>query len=95
MSEQVWNFAAIHGAIAALRGHAATINGQTEELSASVGRGISLWEGEASAQWAVEQQRLNARAMEYHAAMADFINSAEEANLQMEQQEALNQASFG
>lgn len=49
MSEQVWNFAAIHGAIAALRGHAATINGQTEELSASVGRGISLWEGEASA----------------------------------------------
>ena len=44
MSEQVWLFPAIHGAIATLRGHAAAIHSQTEELSGAVGTGISLWE---------------------------------------------------
>ncbi len=94
MSEQVWMFPAIHGAIATLRGHAATINGQVEELSGAVGQGVALWEGQGSEQWAIEQQRLNARAQEYHMAMSDFINTSEEAVLQMEQQEATTQGMF-
>jgi len=94
MSEQVWLFPAIHGAIATLRGHAAAIHGQTEELSGAVGTGISLWEGQGGEQWAIEQQRLNARATEFQAAMTDFINASEEAVLQMEQQEAHTQAMF-
>jgi len=94
MSEQVWNFPAIHAAIGVLRGHAATIQGQTDNLSGLLGQGINLWEGQASAQWAVEQQRLNARAAEYQVAMTDFINAAEEATLQMQQQEAATQGMF-
>jgi early secretory antigenic target protein ESAT-6 len=94
MSQQVWNFAAIDGGIATLRGHAATINGQCEDLSGACSRGIALWEGEAGTQWAVAQQRLNARAQEFQVAMTDFINASEEAKLQMVQQEAINQSSF-
>jgi early secretory antigenic target protein ESAT-6 len=94
MSEQVWNFAAIDGGIASLRGHAATIKGQCDDLDGACGRGVALWEGTAGAEWAIAQQRLNARAQEYQLAMTDFINASEEAKLQMMQQESINQSSF-
>lgn len=94
MSEQVWNFAAIHGAIAVLRGHAATMNGQGEQLNGDMGALKALWTGAASEQWSVEQTRLNARYAEAHAAANDYLNAVESATEGQQQQEAINQASF-
>ena len=64
MSEQVWLFPPIHGAIATLRGHAAAISGQNPEtLRTGRHRHQLPGEGQGGEQWAVEQQRLNARAI--------------------------------
>ena len=94
MSEQVWNFAAIHGAIGTLRGHAATMNGQHEELSGLLSQGAATWTGEASTQWTVEQTRLNSRYADFFTAVNDYINAVESATEGQQQQEATNQASF-
>jgi uncharacterized protein YukE len=94
MTEQVWNFAAIHGAVATLRGQAGTMAGQHEQLDGQLSQGAALWSGEASAQWTVEQTRLNARYGEFFAAVNDYINAVESATEGQQQQEAINQASF-
>jgi uncharacterized protein YukE len=94
MSEQTWVFAAIHGAIATLRSHAATVNGQHEQLDQLAGAGRALWSGDASDQWGIEQGNLNARYGTFFAAFTDYIGAVEEATLQMEAQEKANQASF-
>lgn len=94
MSEQVWNFPAIHGAIATLRSHAATINGQHESLDGLMGAGRGLWTGGASDQWGIEQGNLNARYGTFFAAVTDYIAAVEEATFGQQQQEAINQASF-
>lgn len=92
--EQVWNFAAIDGAIATLRGQAATMSAQHQELDALLNQGRALWSGEASEQWSVEQTRLNTRYGDFFAAFNDYINAVESAKEGQQQQEAINQASF-
>lgn len=94
MSEQVWNFPAIDAAVGTLRGHAATINGQHEELSGLLSQGAATWSGEASTQWTVEQGRLNSRYADFFTAVTDYINAVESAKESQQQQEATNQASF-
>ncbi len=94
MSEQVWNFAAIHGAISTLRGQAATMSAQHEELSGQLAQGQALWTGQGSEQWAAEQTRLNARYGDFFTAFNDYINAVESATEGQQQQEAINQASF-
>jgi uncharacterized protein YukE len=94
MSEQVWNFPAIHGALATLRGHAGTMAAQHEQLVGLLGQLQAQWTGGASEQMAVEQTRLNARYGEFFAAVNDYINAVESATEGQQQQEAINQASF-
>jgi uncharacterized protein YukE len=94
MSEQTWVFAAIHTAVATLRSHAATINGQHETLDGQMATGRALWSGDASDQWGIEQGNLNARYGTFFAAVTDYIAAVEEATFQMEAQEKANQASF-
>jgi WXG100 family type VII secretion target len=94
MSDQTWLFAAIHGAIGTLRTHAGTVNGQHQQLDQLATAGRALWTGDASEQWGIEQGNLNARYGTFFAALTDYIGAVEEATLQMEAQEKLNQSSF-
>jgi len=94
MSEQVWDFAAIHGAITDLRTLEGKVKLQEDDLTAMTGEGRALWTGDASEQWGIEQGNLNARYNTFFVALNDYIGSVEEATLQMQACNARAAASF-
>lgn len=95
MSQQVWDFASIHGAVGVLRGHASTIQSQNESLEGDLAQGASVWQGEAADMWTQEQRTLNTHGQEFKTAVDQYLLAVEDATNNTAHQEQINAASFG
>ena len=95
MGQQVWDFASIHGAVGVLRGHANTIQGQSEALEGDLAQGASVWEGEASDMWTLEQRTLNQHNQDFKLAVDSYLTAVEESTNNTAHQEQINASSFG
>lgn len=95
MGQQVWDFGSIHGAIGVLRGHANVIQGQNEALEGDLAHGASVWTGEASDMWSLEQRTLNQHGQDFKLAVDSYLSAVEEATHNTAHQEQINASSFG
>ncbi|KRQ23295.1 MULTISPECIES: WXG100 family type VII secretion target [Mycobacteroides] len=93
--EQIWDFQVIHAAISVLRGHSNTIQGQNEALEGHLAQGQSVWQGEASDMWGLEQKTLNDHGNEFRTAVESYLNAVEESTHHTHGQELTNAGSFG
>lgn len=83
MTEQIWDFAAIHGAADDIHGAVGTTHGLLDEGKASLAKLADVWGGSGSTAYQAVQQRWDNTSMELNNSLQSLAHAVAEAATDM------------